>query len=489
MLYSGQSVRVDGYIRVSRVGARGGENFISPAEQRDRIAAWSKAQGVEVVQVHEDLDEVGSKFDRPGLTKMMERVKRGTVEGIVVAKLNRFGRSMLENAKLFAEIREADAALFTVVEGIDSRGPIGGMLAGLFSVLAEYELETIKENWSTARASAVKRGVHVSSKCPTGYVRDEDGRLEVDEKAGPAIAEVFRAKAKGASWGECAAILERAGIQTSYGGENWAQGSLRHLVANRVYLGEARSGEFVNAGAHQAIIDLETWTVAQTTRQPQQNGLGGALLSGLIRCAGCRYGLKADSMKNRQGEKVRLYRCRAHRSAGKCPAPASVLGSVVEPYVVEQFFDGLGDVLAEAVRSSSDLRELEERVERANAELVAYRDSAAVDVLGEDSFMAGLQTRSLALSEAQDALEAARDAAGTADLPDAASLRGIWPDLDVGDRRHLLHRGLDAVFVRSVGQANVPITDRALILWRGEGPDDLPGPGRKLEVRSLDWPS
>jgi hypothetical protein len=335
----------------------------------------------------------------------------------------------------------------------------------------------------------VRRGVHVSSKVPTGYVKGKGGRLEVDDAAASAIVKVFRAKAAGASWSECSAILETAGVRTSYGGKHWVQGSMQSLLSNRVYLGEARSGEFVNVDAHQAIIDEKTWKIAQVTKQPPVNGLGGALLSGLLRCAGCRYILKADSQRNRQGEKVRLYRCRAHRSGGRCQAPTSVLGSVVEPWVVESFFNGLGDVLAEAVRSSADLRELEEQVKLANAELVAYRDSAAVDVLGAESFRAGLETRSSVLSAAQETLEAARDAAGTADLPDAATLRGIWGDLDVADRRHLLHRGMDAIFVRRVGQANVPIADRALILWRGEGPDDLPGPGRKLDVRSFDWPS
>ena len=374
MDYCGQSVKVDGYIRVSRIGARGGESFISPAEQRDRIDAWAKSQGVAIATVHEDLDQPGSKADRPGLEAVMQRVKRGTVDGVVVARLNRFGRSMLDNARLFEQIREAGGALFSVVEGIDSRGAMGGLLANLFSAFAEYELETIRDNWSTARESAVKRGVHISSKVPTGYRRGEGGRLKVDEKAASAIVDVFRAKARGASWSECGAILESAGVRTPYSGKHWAQGSLAKLIGNPVYLGQARSGEFSNPDAHQAIVDEDTWKVAQATKQPPQNGLGGALLSGLVRCQGCRYVLKADSMRDRTGERVRLYRCRSSRSAGKCPAPASVLGSVVEPFVVERFFDGLGDVLAEAVRSSADLRDLEQQVEQANAELVAYRD-------------------------------------------------------------------------------------------------------------------
>jgi hypothetical protein len=264
---------------------------------------------------------------------------------------------------------------------------------------------------------------------------------------------------------------------------------LAKLVGNRVYLGEARSGEFTNPGAHKALIDEDTFRLAQAAKVRPTNGFGGALLSGLLRCQGCRYVLKADSMRDRKGEKRRLYRCRGTRSGGKCSAPASVLGSVVEPWVVEKFFDGLGDVLAEAVRSSGDLRDLEERVALASAELTAYRDSAAVDVLGADSFNEGLQGRANGLRDAQEALDEARDAAGVVDLPDAATLREVWGELEVADRRQLLHRGVDAIFLRSAGRANIPIENRALILWRGEAPDDFPGPGRKLDVRPFDWPS
>jgi DNA invertase Pin-like site-specific DNA recombinase len=56
---------MDGYIRVSRVGGRGGESFISPEVQRQRIAAWADANGVEIVQWWEELDVSGAKRERP----------------------------------------------------------------------------------------------------------------------------------------------------------------------------------------------------------------------------------------------------------------------------------------------------------------------------------------------------------------------------------------------------------------------------------------
>jgi DNA invertase Pin-like site-specific DNA recombinase len=438
---------------------------------------------MEVAKVHEDLDQPGSKAERPGLEAAMRRAKRGTVSGLVVWRLDRFGRSAVHNARLLDELRAAGAALYTVSEGIDtSSGPMGEFMANIFTAFAQLELARISQNWSAARERAVARGVHIASRSPTGYVAGEEGVLTPDPRAADAIRRVFEAKASGASWAELGRILEQAGVKTPYGGERWTNRSLTHLLSNRVYLGEARSGEFVNESAHSALVDEDTWRLAQRPAGKRSTG-EGALLSGLARCAGCRYILKHDNMTS-HGKRLTIYRCRGHRAMGTCADRASSLSRVIEPFVVERFFEGLGDVLAEAVRVAGDYRELEARLDRAQAELVAYRDSGAAAVLG-DAFLDGLVIRQGKVDAAREALDAVRDSA--VDLPDAPTLRGVWDELSVRQRRHALAAGIDAVFLRS--GKGLPIAERVHIFWRGEAPSDLPGVGRRVgPIRPLDWP-
>jgi site-specific DNA recombinase len=483
-------MKIDGYLRVSQVAGREGESFISPREQHEPMRGWARGRGHEIARIHDDLDFSGGTAERPGLKRAMERIRRGTVQGLVVKRLDRFGRSIQDTANLLAEIRDAGGVLYSIDEGIDTSNHMGGFLTGIFSSLAELELERFRDNWSAARRRAVGRGIHVASRTPTGYLRRSDRRLEPDPAAASHITKVFEAKAQGASWGELAAILEGAGVETPYGGTKWVQRSLSHMVSNRVYLGEARSGEFKQPASHLPLIDPETWELAQRIKQPSTNGKGASMLSGLLRCAGCRYSMKPDKQKDRKGDRIRVYSCRRNRAAGRCGDPSSVLGSVVEPWVIEHFFEGLGDVSAEAVRASTELREMQEQADKAALELSAYRDSSAVEIIGAQSFGEGLRVRADRLSGAEDALERKRQEAEGAELPDAATLRGSWPDLDVGERRQLLHLGIDAIFVRSCGRANVPISERALIFFRGEGPDDLPGRGRRCNtIRPFDWPS
>src|SRR5207248_8797459 len=102
----------------------------------------------------------------------------------------------------------------------------------------------------------------------------------------------------------------------------------RGIVENPVYLGQARSGQFTKEKAHDVLVDPDTWAAAQTKRAKPHNGFGGALLSSIVRCGGCGGPLKADSMRDRDGTKLRLYRCRGESSRGRCAAPASILGRV-----------------------------------------------------------------------------------------------------------------------------------------------------------------
>lgn len=479
-------MRLDGYIRVSRVGRRSGPSFISPTLQRQRIEGLAAAGGHEIVRWHTDLDESGTKAERPGFVEALARVEGGDTDGIAVAKLDRFARSVADCASAVKRIEAASGVLLSAHESIDTSGAFGRFVLNVMSAMAELEVERIRENWEASRASAVARGVHVSSRTPTGYTRGEDGRLVPDPSV--PIAELFAMRARGASWRELGRLLEDAGVITPYGSKKWQTKSVGRLLANRVYTGEARSGEFVLADAHPALVTEAQWRAAQTAggvRTPA-NRPGGALLSGLLRCAGCSYILKADTMRSRAGERVRIYRCRDH-ATGECGGRASVLGSVIEPWVVETAFNEVEDLRARAIESNAEIVAGQERVLEAERELVLYRDTPIAG-LGQEVWAAGMQTRAEALDEAHRELAKLRSAASAVDLPDVTELRAMWADLAIADQREFLSGMIDAVFLRSCGQRNVPITERTVVLWRGEAPQDLPGSGTGSRVRPFAFP-
>ena len=329
-----------GYIRVSH---RSSKNFVSAGAQRDEIDAFCTLHGHHIATWHDDLDEPGTKAPQPGLEQALARIEASKTDGIVVAKLDRIAPSMAAAAAALRRVDDAGGRLVSVEEKFDTGTPTGKFALHMILALAQLEVDRIRDTWARAQESAVNRGVHIASRLPTGYRRGADGRLEPVESAAPAIADLFRRRAAGASWKELAGILEGAGIVGPYGGTAWTTGAVRKVIENPVYTGQARSGQHHKDGAHPALVSEAEWRAAQLTRRTVSplRSPSGALLAGLLRCAGCRYVMKPDTITSREGT-LRQYRCRGEHAAGRCPAPTSVLAHVIEPRVVAAFFAELG---------------------------------------------------------------------------------------------------------------------------------------------------
>jgi site-specific DNA recombinase len=482
-----QDLKIDGYIRVSRVNGRGGENFISPRVQREKIQAFAKLHGHKVVAWHEDLDEPGSKNTRPGFQAAIARVEAGKTDGIAVAKLDRFARSVADAAAAIRRIREAGGELLSVEDNFDSSTPMGKFAMHMLLALGELELDRIRENWSTAQRLAVERGVHIASRTPTGYRRGKDGRLEPVKREAAAVAEVFRGRASGASYSELASLLEKKKIVGPYENKHWTTAAVSKLLRNRVYLGEARSGRFTKKDAHPAIVSEQEWQAAQGARSvaPLRSG-EGALLAGLLRCAGCRYVMKPDTMRNGKGETLRTYRCRGDHAAGRCPERSSVLAHVIEPWVEEHYFAALGPrgVLARNEPARRDVKKARRVLEQAERELEAWVNEPGLLSLDRELYLSGLKSRQAACDQAREALAALSGPEDELELPDQVELRKLWPSLPIDERRRFLAGSIDAIMLR---QGRV-LDERTLVLFRGETPDDFPARGRRVPLASFSWP-
>ena len=120
MRLASEQLSVDGYVRVSKVGGRRGERFISLAVQRELIESWATMHGARVLHVFQELDESGGRADRPLLEEALHRVEVGTSQGIVVSKVNRFGRSLLSGLAAIERVKAAGGRFVSVQDGLDT---------------------------------------------------------------------------------------------------------------------------------------------------------------------------------------------------------------------------------------------------------------------------------------------------------------------------------------------------------------------------------
>jgi len=482
---------MDGYIRVSRRAGREGESFISPEVQRRKIADWAKLHDVEIVQWWEEIDQSGARLERPLFQEALGRCERGETGGIVVARLDRFARSAVDALESIKRLNEADARLVSIEDNFDGSTPMGRFAIGILTLIAELELERIKESWDTAVREAIGRGVYISARVPAGYRKDESGRLVPIEREAAIIAEAFRRRATGSSRAELARFLEENGVYPSTGNKHWSTQGVASMLANRAYLGEARQGEIVNPDAHEPIVTRAEFDAAQAGRTllaPKHDGsiASQALLGGIVRCAGCGHTLKiAGSTDGRTGERYPTYYCTGRYAKGLCPARATIRASYLDDYVEDQVVHALraeDGLLAQAVESSEALEQAARAVEEAEHELDLYiGNPRLLSILGEQKFVEGVEVRQQALDESRALLGELRAQSVVTDDLLSGDLLQAWPDLTMQEKRRLLHGLLDRVVLRRAngrGKNAVPVADRAQIVLRGNVLLEPPQSGR-----------
>src|SRR5206468_4252209 len=139
----------------------------------------------------------------------------------------------------------------------------GELVLNMMLSLAQFELRRIRETWASSKRHAVENGIHISRHVPPGYVRGHDRRLEPHPRHGEALAEAFAMAARGETYTRIADYLTERRVPIGGRRSVWEANRVRRMLANRVYLGEARSGHGdINEGAHEPLVDAGTFLLA-----------------------------------------------------------------------------------------------------------------------------------------------------------------------------------------------------------------------------------
>lgn len=423
-----------GYVRVSHVGERSGDSFRSPEDQTATIKAWAQARGETVVMLPAELDASGGDDTRPILTEAVEAIEAGQYRGLIVAYLSRASRSVRHLLELWDRIEKAGGQVVAVSENIDTSTPAGRLTRTMLAAIAEHELDLHRDRFEELRASATERGIWQRRQTPLGYDRDPDTRKLTPNSDAKLVKRAYSRAASGDPIVHIAAELKMSN-----------QG-LRHLLSNRVYLGELKVGRHVNPDAHPAILTEAQWNAAQRTKtkgRRQRKNTEPALLAGIIRCEACGHVMPRGVVRNRNKD-YPSYSCTRQHSAGMCPAPASVLASVVHPYVEAAVLREIQDSAADRVSDGNTLKEAQAAVTEAETELAAYLSAISAADVGPEAFTGGASQRKARVDIAKAEL-AAISATSVTDAPD---LIDAWPNMAVKDRNHVLRSVLEAVVVR-----------------------------------------
>lgn len=201
-----------GYLRVStEEQARSG---LGMEAQRERITQEAVRRRWDVVWVEDD-GYTAATLDRPGITEALAALRSGEASALVVSKVDRLSRSLLDFANVLDTARRQKWNLVALDLGVDLSTPQGQLLASVMASFAAYERELIRQRTRDALQALKMRGARL-------------GRPVVVSAEVRAL--VARWRAAGCTWQGCADALNRAGIPTAHGGARWYASTARGVI-------------------------------------------------------------------------------------------------------------------------------------------------------------------------------------------------------------------------------------------------------------------
>jgi DNA invertase Pin-like site-specific DNA recombinase len=209
-------MRVIGYARVSTDEQR--SSAAGLAAQRAAIEAECRRRGWQLVDVIEDAGYSAKDLKRPGVQIALETLRRGEAGALVVAKLDRLSRSMLDFTALMAKATKQNWALVALDCAVDTTTPAGEAMANVLATFAQFERRLIGQR--TREALAIKRKEGVRLGRPRTLPQQVRTRIR-------------RERAKRRSLAAIADALNADKIPTAHGGARWHASTVRNVLSAR----------------------------------------------------------------------------------------------------------------------------------------------------------------------------------------------------------------------------------------------------------------
>ena len=281
-------MRVGLYPRVS--GHEQEDNYSIP-EQIDRMKKYCEARDWMVYKIYTDSAYTGSNMDRPGLQDMIKDCEKGSLDMVLVYKLDRLSRSQKDTLFLIEDVFEKNGVGFTsMTENFDTSTPHGKFIIGILSVFAQLEREKIRERTMIGKDSRAKEGKwHGGSTPPVGYDYIDD-ELVVNEYEAMQIKEIAELFLNGTPLRTIEKMVTKKGYRHKYG--EWDAKTIRRVLSSPVYIGMIKHRDKFYQGLHKSILDSKTFDPIQDLMAERRERYGSAkphqsLLGGILYCKKC----------------------------------------------------------------------------------------------------------------------------------------------------------------------------------------------------------
>ncbi|MDP9421363.1 MAG: recombinase family protein [Pseudomonadota bacterium] len=299
------------------------QSFNSLDAQREACEAYIRSQAGEGWKVlaakYDDGGYSGGNLDRPGMQQLLGDIEVGKVDVIVVYKVDRLTRSLMDFAKIVERLDTRGVSFVSVTQAFNTTTSMGRLTLNVLLSFAQFEREVTGERIRDKIAASKAKGMWMGGNLPLGYDLG-DRELIVNPVEAEQVRHIFNRYAALGSGVKLAHELRRDGMLSKHwtsrsgrsrGRQPFSCGALYYLLQNRLYLGEIVHKGLRHAGSHEAIVGMELFdAVRDLLATRRRNRRAESTRAATCHLAGLVYDASGEPMGTSfsYGRGERLYR-------------------------------------------------------------------------------------------------------------------------------------------------------------------------------------
>ncbi len=288
-------------------------NGHSLGEQKERMLKLCDYKNYEVYKVYEDAGISAKDMNRPAFQEMIQDIKDGKINKIIVYKLDRLTRSIKDLEEICTFLEENNCSLESMCEDINTSTANGKFFIRMLTILAQLEIERTSERTKFGMIGAVKKG-HFVGRAPIGYDK-QDKKLVINDIESEVIRRIFDLYIKGMAANAITKLLNEEKALN----RKWIPTLVDRILSNEIYIGNyvhrktisiEESQTFI--GVAPAIIEEEVFNTAQVQKQKNLKNYKRKqtyIFMQSIKCPKCDTIMGGCSSKSHTGEKHCYYHC------------------------------------------------------------------------------------------------------------------------------------------------------------------------------------
>ena len=232
-----------------------------PLQRKDLITYAEVILGISDYEIFEDAGYSGKNIERPAYQDMMRRCRNGEFSHILVWKIDRISRNLLDFASMYSELKNLGIVFVSKNEQFDTSAAIGEAMLKIILVFAELERNMTSERVSAVMLDRAKKGLWNGSNIPFGYNWNKEVKFPVvNEEEAAIVRQIFEMYAEAKSLKKVLDWLITTGVPTKRGG-SWNTNTVYQMITNPFYAGTLRYN--YKSAARGALKPKEQWIIKE----------------------------------------------------------------------------------------------------------------------------------------------------------------------------------------------------------------------------------